>query len=342
MSTPLVSIIIVNWNGKKWLTSCLASLEKQNYKHFEIILVDNSSTDGSVDYVKRYYPNIKVYINNKNVGFADANNIGYRHAKGTYILFLNNDTKVTINFLTSLVSYMEQNPDVGGAQSKLLLMDKPTIIDAAGAYLTNTGFLNHYGFHEKDDGTFNQAVAVYTVKGACMIFRKNVLSAVAIDNHIFDPSYFAYFEETDLCHRIWLSGYIMMFVPESVVYHKAGGTSTKICNHVIQFHSFKNRIHCYLTNLSFEWLLLMLPIHLAAVQIFAFHALIKGNFSLFLAVEKSILWNIEHISEIMYKRSFVRNKIQRIKDKNILPLIVKNRNIQYYVSLMQHMSMYQK
>lgn len=342
MSKPLVSIIIVNWNGKKWLKSCLSSLNNQNYKHVEIIIIDNSSTDGSVEYIQRYYPDVTVIVNKDNKGFADANNIGYRKANGYYILFLNNDTKVTTHFLTALVSYMEQHEEVGGAQSKLLLMDDPHTIDAAGAYLTNTGFLNHYGFHEKDDGTFDKAVPVYTVKGACMIFRKKVLDAVAINNNIFDPTYFAYFEETDLCHRIWLNGYIMMFIPSSIVYHKAGGTSLMIDHATIQFHSFKNRIQSYLTNLPLYWLFFMLPIHLLAVQFFAIYALIKGNFSIFIAVEKSILWNIQVISITIDKRRFVRNRIRNINEMNIMPVIVKNRNVQYYVSLMQHMSMYQK
>ena len=109
---PLVSLIIVNWNGKKWLRNCLDSVYSQNYKNFEVIFVDNASTDDSVDFVKDNYPETKIIQNEDNYGFAKGNNIATRIAKGKYLFFLNNDTKVGKNFLTELVksnSSIEKN-----------------------------------------------------------------------------------------------------------------------------------------------------------------------------------------------------------------------------------------
>lgn len=342
MKHPLVSIIIVNWNGKKWLKGCLSSLSEQTYKQIEILLVDNNSTDESVEYTKKNFPQVKIIERNLNDGFAHANNIGYQHAKGAYILFLNNDTVVTKNFLEVLVSYMQSHEMVGGAQSKLLLMDDHSVLDAAGAYLTHTGFLNHYGFHQKDDEKFIATVPIYTLKGACMIFRREVLQEVSIQGNIFDPSYFAYFEETDLCHRIWLHGYTIMYVPAAVVYHKAGGTSAVIDHPTIQFHSFKNRIQSYLTNLPLGWISMMMPIHLGAVQFFAFYALLGGNIPLFMAVQRSIWWNIIHMDESLRKRRIVRGQMKRVSDQTVFASVVKDRNIQYYYHLLQSMSMYQR
>ena len=186
MNKPLVSIIIVNWNGIRWLVDCFGTLYAQNYKNFEIIFVDNASVDGSVAWVKKHYPKTEILINNINLGFADANNVGFKVAEGDYVLFLNNDTKVTKEFLTELVQVM-QNPTIGGAQSKILLMDKPDTHDSVGAFLTPTGFLYHYGFAKKDTQKYNREINLYTAKGACMIFRRSVLDTVAINGNIFDP-----------------------------------------------------------------------------------------------------------------------------------------------------------
>ena len=146
----LVSIIIVNWNGLKWLKLCLPSLAKQRYQPIEIILVDNASTDESTAWTRKHYPKVKIIRNGENLGFAEANNVGYRKAKGEYILLLNNDTIVKPDSLVELVQKMESAADIAGAQSKLLLMDDHSRLDAVGAFLTPTGFLFHWGFGKKD------------------------------------------------------------------------------------------------------------------------------------------------------------------------------------------------
>jgi GT2 family glycosyltransferase len=187
-NTELVSIIIVNWNGMRWLPDCFNSLAAQDWKNYEIIFVDNASRDGSVAWVKKHYPKTKILINKENLGFADANNVGFRKAKGNYVLFLNNDTRVTKTFLSALVQSLERNRGMAGVQSKLLLMDEPDRLDAIGAYFTNTGFLYHHGFHAKDTAKLNKEINLYTAKGACMMFRKSVLDKVSLHGDIFDPS----------------------------------------------------------------------------------------------------------------------------------------------------------
>ncbi len=141
----LVSVIIVNQNGKKYLEKCLTSLKNQGYKNIEIILVDNASIDDSVDFTKKIFPDAKIKINSENLGFAEPNNIGYNLSEGDYVLFLNNDTEVKKDFLHPLVSILESNKDVGGVQSKILFMDNPTVLDSVGAFLTYSGILYYYG-----------------------------------------------------------------------------------------------------------------------------------------------------------------------------------------------------
>ena len=341
MNKPLVSIIIINWNGMRWLKNCFSSLAKQVYKRYEIIFVDNGSTDGSVGWVKKTYPKTICVVNKENLGFADANNVGYRKVKGKYVLFLNNDTKVTKKFLSILVQALNTHRDVAGVQSKLLLMDEPDRLDAIGAFFTDTGFLYHYGFHAKDSVKLDTEIDLYTAKGACMMFRKDVLDRVAIKKKIFDPLYFAYFEETDLCHRVWLSGGKIRYIPSSVIYHKAGGTSTSMDNAFIQYHSFKNRIQSYMTNLGSFTLFRVIFLHLLFTFGFAVVAFLRGKMKLGIAVCNAIVWNIVHMSGTLKKRAYVQKRIRKISDGQLLPMIKRNQDIRYYIKLARGLHLYQ-
>jgi hypothetical protein len=337
----LVSIIIVNWNGMKWLSDCFNSLARQDWEKYEIIFVDNASHDGSVNWVRKHYPKTKVFINKKNLGFADANNVGFRKARGKYVLFLNNDTRVTKTFLSVLVQFLEQHKDVAGVQSKLLLMDRSDRLDAVGAFFTNTGFLYHYGFHAKDSEKLDKIIDIYTAKGACMMFKKSTLDRITINGDIFDPSYFAYFEETDMCHRVWLNGYRIQYVPQSVIYHKAGGTSAAMNNSFIQHHSFKNRIQSYLTNLGLRKLLVLMPVHLLLTLGFAFVAFIRGKWRLGIAIINAIYWNIGHLKVTIVKRSYVQTHIRKRSDSSLFAHIVRSPGFFYYLKLARGLSLYQ-
>lgn len=332
MKKGLVSVIIINWNGVGHLKKCLPSLIKQNYKNFELILVDNASKDDSVVFVKKIFPAAKIIINPKNLGFSEANNVGYRVAKGDYVLFLNNDTEVTTNFLTELITNIRDDKSIGGAQSKILFMEKRTTLDSVGAFLTYSGFLYHYGAIKKDSRKYGHKIFLYSAKGACMIFKRSVLKRIEVEGNIFDPKYFAYFEETDLCHRVWLAGYKIMYIPSSVIYHKVGGTSTKMVNSFIQFHSFKNRIRSHIKNLGTLNLLIILPVHLLVCEFNAFAFIIKRNFNVSFAIQKAIFWNILNISETLSMRRIVQRKIRKVNDKEINNIVFKKVDLAYYLS----------
>lgn len=334
MVNPLVSIIIVNWNGKHFLHDCLSSVADQDYKNIEIIFVDNASTDGSLEYVKSNYPKIIIIENASNLGFAQANNIGYKKCKGEYILFLNNDTKVKKNFLTKLVAGIEGKPDIAGAQSKILHMNNPSLLDSVGAFLTSSGFLLHYGFCKKDSPKYNKIIDIYTAKGASMLFKKSVLDKVRIGSEVFDSRYFAYFEETDLCHRVWLAGYRIIFLPDSVIFHNVGGTSKKIDNTFIQYHSFKNRINSYVKNLGGYQLAAILPLHIVLIELFALYSLIQIKLGLFFALQKSIIWNVITIDETLKKRNIIQKRIRKRTDKEVMPKIKRSVKITYYYYLL--------
>jgi len=331
----LVSIIIVNWNGLGWLKMSLPALARQTYKNVETILVDNASTDQSIEWTKKNYPKVRIVKNKKNEGFSEGNNVGYRVARGEYILLLNNDTKVKPDFIQQIVATLTSSADIGGAQCKLLLMDDPTKLDAAGAFFTQTGFLLHWGFGKKDADKYDATENLYTAKGAAVIFTRKALKKVEMNNSMFDPSYFAYFEETDLCHRIWLSGRRIVYAPASIVYHKMGGTSTGMDNSFIQYHSFKNRICTYLKNLSTWELIKLLPVHLAMCEFFAFTSFVKGKIALSMAIHRSIWWNIAHLGETWSKRRYIQDVIRQVPDSSFLPSVTRWPSLKYYIALSQ-------
>lgn len=326
----LVSIIIVNWNGKEHLQKCLPLLFAQSYKKIEVILVDNASTDDSIGYVKQKFPQVKIIINKKNLGFAGGNNAGYRFIRGEYVLFLNNDTKVTSSFLSHLVVAIESEKSIGGVGGKMLLMDNPKFIDSVGSFFTTTGFLYHYGAYKRDGEKYNSQIELYSARGACMMFKRSVLEEIKVEGGIFDDSYFAYFEETDLCHRVWLAGYKIIFVPKSIIYHKLGATSEKLANSFVHYHSYKNRICSYVKNLGISNLVKVLPLHIflcLAVSILYF---VRGNMKVTWAIVRAIAWNCIFLRETIKKRAYIQDHIRKLDDRQFLPALSITASLKYY------------
>ena len=326
-----VSILIVNWNGRKYLKNCLDSLIQLKTKcATEIIIVDNGSSDGSIEYItelNRRKKNITLLKNKKNLGFAHANNQGFNIAKGKYILFLNNDTIVNNDFLDILVKRIESDKLIAGVQPKILMMDSPDRMDSSGSFFTNIGFLYHRGHQQvANKKFFNVEDEIFTMKGACMLFKASVLKKVGV----FDEDYFAYFEETDLCHRIWLAGYKILYIPASVIYHKGGGSTDKVGQAFIQYHSFKNRIASYVVNFETSTLLWLLPIHVVLSLGVSFGFLATKRFYHFWAVCKALFWDLVHIKLLLYKRKFIQNNIRKVSDKMYLPRISKTVKPIYY------------
>jgi len=326
---PLVSIIIVNWNGRKLLEECLASVFAQKTAvTYECIVVDNGSTDRSVLSISRKYPRVRIIKNDKNVGFAEGNNIGCTQARGTYILFLNNDAIVTKGFLSPLVSILKKNPHIGAVQPKIVQYPDTTLIDSVGSYFLPTGFLYHFGHNKKNNPKYEIASDIFSMKGACMLIRHDVLDRVGI----FGNEYFAYFEETDLCHRIWLAGYRIQYVPDSVIYHIGGKTSLTLPSEYIQYHSYKNRIYTYLGNFEIMSLVRILPLHIALCLVISCLYVVTGKFRLGIAIINAILWNLIHISAIFNKRKIMKN-IRVKKDSEYLPHITRTVRPSYYAHL---------
>lgn len=247
-SSPVkvVSIVILNWNGKDIMQKCLPSVLATQYPNFEIIIVDNASTDDSVAWLRANYPQIKIHVEAENGGFSKGNNAGIALANGKYVVLLNNDVEVTPNWLDAMVALMEQEPKVAAVQPKMLQYEKRDTFEYAGAC---GGMLDKYGYGfargrflskvEKDKGQYDQSVEICWACGAAILIRKSAIND--LKEAPLDPLFFMHFEEIDLCWRLQRAGWQIKVVPQSVVYH-IGGASLNQGNPKKTYYNFRNSL----------------------------------------------------------------------------------------------------
>jgi len=223
MPSPLVSIIIVNWNGEEYLKDCLRSLGTQTFSDFEIILVDNGSTDGSVEYIQRNFPGwVQILPNARNEGFSGGNNRGIRVASGKYIVLLNNDAQADTCWLEELVKVAEENPRAGMLACKIYLQGGSKIIDNVGHQIYRDGLNRGRGRLEADHGQYDQIEEVLFPSGCAALYRREMLEEVGL----FDEDFFAYGDDTDLGLRGRLAGWKCLYVPNAIVHHRYSQSSS--------------------------------------------------------------------------------------------------------------------
>jgi GT2 family glycosyltransferase len=251
-------MIVVNYNGKACLRECINSLLHTDYPNFEILIVDNGSEDGSLESVRRLLRDgrLRQLRLEENVGYAAACNSGARHVSGRILVFLNNDLEVDPKWLRPLVSLMQEDPTVGAIQPKLVLKDSPEQIDAAG------GFIDIFGCAHERRGLsteYTSICEVFYAKGAAILVSSDEFAKLGG----FDDDFFLYYEETDLCWRLWLSGHRVMYVPSSIVYHAGAATTSSVnLERRSELYSMVrlNRSRMILKNYEIKYLFLLTPI----------------------------------------------------------------------------------
>ncbi len=230
-----VAVIIPNWNGKKWLEICLNSLFKQTYHAFEIVVVDNGSTDDSISYIDQHFPQVKVVALRNNKGFAAAINAGVRSVKTDYVAFLNNDTKADPDWLNELMACAQRNPEIASFCSKLLNYDDRKKIDGVGIQINEVGQARSIGWEEKDVGQFEKERLIFGATGGAALFKREIFLKVGG----FDEHYFMYSEEVDWAFRAQFLGYRSLYSPKAIIYHKHKATSGKRQD-MLEYWQFKN------------------------------------------------------------------------------------------------------
>lgn len=310
---PLVSIIILNYNGLSDLKACLDSLYNLAYHNIEIIFVDNNSQDKSVEYVKRNYKEIKVVELKKNYGFAKGNNLGVAYANGEYIVLLNTDTEVDVKWLSELVKFASEYNEVGIVGSKIYYYDDRNIINFAGSSSNILGQGSQIGAKRTDSNLLNKTRKSFYACGASILFKRHVYQKIGL----FDPSYFAYYEDVDFCWRAWVFGYDVFFVPTSFLYHKIGrvikSTNKK------KYLGERNRLRSLLINYERKSLLKILPSYFWQWVIKVnkkLHSDKNSAYDWILIYLKVIIWNIMKFRSLIIRRRFVQ--LNRIRDDKFI------------------------
>ncbi|WP_424031105.1 glycosyltransferase family 2 protein [Methanoregula sp.] len=234
--TPLISVVVVNFNGKKFLDDCLSSLACQTFRDFEIILVDNGSSDGSAGYVKERYPSVILVGTGKNLGFAGGTNTGIRAAKGAFIFTLNNDTIADPHLLEEIIKPMQADPCVGMCGTKILFPDGR--INSTAICISRSGAAWDRGMGEPDRGQYDTAEEIFGPCAGAALYRRVMLDEIGL----FDEDFFLFMEDIDLAFRGRLAGWKCWYVPTARVVHIHGGTA-----------GFRSDISLYYGNRNLVW-----------------------------------------------------------------------------------------
>ena len=235
---PKASIIVVNMNGAEHLRECLAALSRQTYGNYEVILVDNGSTDNSVRLVRETFPQVKIVELAENKGFAGGNKVGLDVSEGEYVALVNNDTRASETWLEGLVRTMLEDSCIGICASKLLIADSGKL-NSAGDGVTTAGVGFNRGLRREAD-SYNSRESVFGACGAALLYRRKMLEEIGF----LDEDFFLYDEDTDLNFRAQLLGWKCVYVPSAVVYHKGNATAGRLSDLHVYHHT---------RNLDFVW-----------------------------------------------------------------------------------------
>lgn len=321
---PKVSIVVLNFNGKRYLYRCLSSILRQSFTSFEILFVDNASVDGSVKYVKERFGNeskLRIVVNSCNYGPALGYNTGAKHANSEYIMFLNNDTEVHVECLKELVTVMDNDSTIGAAGCKQLLMDDRARVDDVGGYLDAFGFVYPVcPHHEFDHGQYDKINEVFRYGETALIIRRDLFNRIGG----FDSKYFMWHEDNDLCWRVYLAGSRIVSVPTARIYHRVSGAVKKTPKALSQFYNERNRIVTLIKDYSFLSFLKVsfsLAI-LECAQVFIFVIQNKRDYAV--STLKACRWVIVNFKDV-WKRHQATQQIRKTSDREIMRRFVKSR-----------------
>lgn len=284
-----IAVVILNWNGKHFLEQFLPNIIKFSVPQAEVIVADNGSTDDSVDFLKKTYPQLRLIELPLNGGFSKGYNDAFSQIEADYYVLLNSDIEVTENWITPVIELMENDEKIAVCQPKLLSYHNRTHFEYAGAA---GGFIDQYGYPfcrgrlfqtlEEDHGQYNDVAEIFWATGACMFVRANLYHKYGgLDN-----AFFAHMEEIDFCWRMKNAGYKIMYYPQSTVYHIGGGSLPKSSARKT-YLNFRNNFTLLYKNLPSSQLIKVFVIRILLDNVAAIKFLFEGGFKDFAAVSKA-------------------------------------------------------
>ena len=289
MFQPSVAVVILNWNGKKFLEKFLPSVMNASYSNFKVVVADNASTDDSVSFLQQQFSSVEIIINPSNEGFAKGYNTALKQVKADYYVLLNSDVEVTKGWIEPVIELMESDKKIGACQPKLLSFHDKSEFEYAGA---SGGWIDSFGYPftrgrvfddcEKDLGQYDDAVPCFWATGAAMFVRADVYHEM----NGLDEYFFAHQEEIDLCWRMQLFGYKVYVQPKSVVYHVGGGTLPKGNSRKV-FLNFRNNLIMLAKNFPFWKACWKIPVRFGLDAVAGWKGLLAGDGQYFMAIAKS-------------------------------------------------------
>ncbi|MEA1886109.1 MAG: glycosyltransferase family 2 protein [Bacteroidota bacterium] len=315
------SVVILNWNGRKFLEQFLGNTIKHSLsENCNVYVADNGSTDDSCEYIRDKHPEAGILEMGQNYGFAGGYNEALKMLESEYYVLLNSDIEVSPGWLNPVIDYMDKNHDVAACQPKILSYDYRNKFEYAGAA---GGFIDKYGYPfcrgrimnitEEDKGQYDDIKQIFWASGACMFIRSSVWKECGG----FDPDFFAHMEEIDLCWRINNQGKKIMFIPSSIVYHIGGGTLSYKSPRKI-FYNFRNNLFLLYKNLSPEKLKTTLFKRKCLDGVAATRFLMSLNIKAFINVIKAHVHYHRHKKVLREKRKAGIDKIITYPEKLIL------------------------
>lgn len=308
----LTSVVIPNYNGIRYLKNCLLSLQKCEGEDFEVIVVDNGSTDGSDLLPNSLKLNVRLIKLNENTGFAHAVNVGIREAKGEYVILLNNDTEVESGFVRKLTEALKKNRKAFSASAMMVDMNNREVLDGAGDYYCALGWAFAYGKGKKTEECDKGRKIFSSCAGAC-IYDKAKLEITGL----FDELHFAYLEDVDLGYRARIAGFDNIYEPAAVVYHAGSGFSGSRYNEFKIKLSSRNSVYLILKNMPLLQLIINLPFIVFGYLIKTLFFVLKGYGKVYL---KGLLDGFKLYFSKEGHKNKVRFKLSNLKNYFIIEI----------------------
>lgn len=323
---PSVSVIVLNWNGKRFLDNCLSSLLSQDFHNYEVLLVDNGSTDDSLRFVEKFSKDVrlKIIALNENYGFSRGNNIGIKCSQSDYVIILNNDTEVKTNFITELVNAAEKDNQIGSVGCRILSQNGKTWFSQK---FVNNGFIVPFFLQTLIEDRIEQISNISTINlansGCAVLYRRSVLDEVGF----YDEDFWSNSEDWDLGYRINMAGFKSVYIPAPLVFHVGAGSEGYTPERKVKM--YRNTLFTYFKNYERKNLLIRFPVlmfvllpmwHLA----WLFHRLAlhlpdfngREGIDYFLSIMKAYVQFLLKLKTFVVKRHKVQ-RLRKVSDKQI-------------------------
>ncbi len=307
-----VAVVILNWNGKKFLEKFLPNVVSYNSSFAEVIIADNASTDDSINFLKKNYPALQIVQNIQNGGFAKGYNDALKKIDAEYYVLLNSDVEVTPAWITNVIELMDKDESIAACQPKIKAYANKEQFEYAGAA---GGFIDKLGYPfcrgrildciEQDCGQYDDEREIFWATGACLFIRSQLFHEV----NGFDEDFFAHMEEIDLCWRLKNRGYKIMYCPGSTVFHVGGGTLNKT-NARKTYFNFRNNLFLIFKNHSSNYFFLKLVLRLLLDGVAAIKFLFSGEFDHHIAVWKAHISFYASLRTIIKKRKELKMQVK--------------------------------